>query len=83
MSNTQSGGESELVLLYGLLHPGAQPGSVEGSEQALLGRVVLHRRLLGLVVAAGPRRPDAQGRGQLRDTGRRKGAGHRRSTWML
>ena len=60
-----SGGEGKLVLLYRLLHPGAQSGLVEGSEELLLGAVVLRRRLLGLVVAAGPHRFDPQGGGEL------------------
>ena len=66
---TGSGGESELVLLYGLLHPGAQSGFVEGSEEGLLGVVVLHRCLLGLVVAAGPDCPNPQGGGHLQGQG--------------
>lgn len=64
-TNFNSGGECKLVLLYGLLHPGAQTSFVEGSEERLLGAVVLHRRLLGLMVAAGPHCSDAQGGGQL------------------
>lgn len=62
-----SGGECELVLLYRFLHPGAQSGFLESSEERLLGAVVLHRRLLGLVVAAGPRRSDPQSGRELRE----------------
>lgn len=64
-SGTNSGSECKLVLLYRFLHPGAQTGFVEGSEERLLGAVVLHRCLLGLVVAAGPRGSDPQGGGEL------------------
>lgn len=60
-SEADSGGESKLVLLYGFLHPGTQPGFLEGSEERLLSAVVLHRCLLGLVVAAGPHRLNPQG----------------------
>jgi hypothetical protein len=45
-----SGSEGELVLLCGLLHPGAQPRLDEGSEQTGLGSLVLPRCQLGLVV---------------------------------
>lgn len=65
MSNTNSGGECKLVLLYRFLHPGAQSGFVEGSEERLLGGVIFQRRLLGLVVTAGPHCSDPQSAGQL------------------
>lgn len=74
-TSTGSGGERKLVLLYRFLHPGAQSGLVEGSKERLLGAVVLHRRLLGLVVAAGPHCSDPQGGGELR------GHGHTGVTW--
>lgn len=48
-----SGSEGELVLLCGLLHPGAQPRLDEGSEQTCLGSLVLLRCQLGLVVCSG------------------------------
>lgn len=64
--STNSGGECKLVLLYGFLHPGAQSGFLESSEERLLGAVVLHRCLLGLMVAAGPHCSDPQGGGELR-----------------
>lgn len=59
---TDSGGESKLVLLYGLLDPGPEPGLLERPEESLFGRVVLQRRLLGLVVTAGADRPDPESR---------------------
>lgn len=74
-TSTGSGGECKLVLLYRFLHPGAQSGLVEGSKERLLGAVVLHRRLLGLVVAAGPHCSDPQGGGEL------QGHGHTGVTW--
>lgn len=48
-----SGSERELVLLCGLLHPGAQPCLDEGSEQTCLGSLVLLRCQLGFVVCGG------------------------------
>lgn len=48
-----SGSEGELILLCGLLHPGAQPRLDEGSEQTGLGSLVLPRCQLGLVVCGG------------------------------
>lgn len=60
--SADSGGDRKLVLLYRLLHPGTQSGFLEGLEKRLLGAVVLHRRLLRLVVTAGPYGADAQGR---------------------
>lgn len=59
----RSGARSKLILLDGFLHPGAQSGFVEGSEERVLGAVVLHRCLLGIMVAAGPHRFDPQGGG--------------------
>lgn len=67
--STNSGDQCKLVLLYRFLHPGAQSGFVEGSEEGLLGAVVLHRCLLSLVVAAWPDCSDPQGGGQLRGHG--------------
>lgn len=64
-----SDAESELVLLHRLLHPDAQPGSVEGPEERLLCRVILHHRLLGLMVAPGSHGPDPQLGGELRYNG--------------
>lgn len=48
-----SGSEGELVLLCGLLHPGAQARLDEGSEQTCLGGLVLLCGQLGLVVCGG------------------------------
>lgn len=45
--------EGELVLLCGLLHPGAQARLDEGSEQTCLGGLVLLCGQLGLVVCGG------------------------------
>lgn len=56
-----SGGDRKLVLLYRFLHPGAQPGFLEGLEKCLLGAVVLHRCLFRLMVTAGPYGTDPQG----------------------
>ena len=50
---TLSGCERELVLFRGLLHPGAQPGLDEGSEQTGLGSLVLLGDQLGLVIHVG------------------------------
>lgn len=47
---TQSGAEGELVLLDGLFDPGPQAGLVEGLDEGLFSRVVLHGRLLGIMV---------------------------------
>lgn len=68
--STNSGGECKLVLLYRFLHPGTQSGFVEGSKESLLGAVILHCCLLGLVVAAGPHCSDTQGGRELRDMDR-------------
>lgn len=77
-----SGGERELVLLYRFLHPGAQSGFLESPEERLLGAVVLHRRLLGLVVAAGPHRSDPQGRGELREVGKWQNGHEKRKPYL-
>ncbi len=52
--------QRELVLFYGFFHPGAQPRFVKGLDERLLGRVVLHRCLLGFVVRAGLGHFDSQ-----------------------
>lgn len=58
--SANSGGECKLVLLYWFLHPGAQSGFLEGSEERLLRAVVLKRCLFGLVVGAGSHGFDPQ-----------------------
>lgn len=45
-----SGCEGELVLLDGLLDPSAESCLLEGLHEGMLGVVVLHCRLLGLMV---------------------------------
>lgn len=64
-SGVGSSGKCKLVLLYWFLYPGAQSSFLEGSEECLLGAVVLQHCLLGLMVGGGSRGFDPQARREL------------------